>query len=132
MIIMLTMEIDYSKLLKQLPELAQYYKDLSTSDIFYELSDYIDDFDNDACEQQPLFLHSYKLNKNLELRLDNVNNHDKIIMRFTKIGYKDFSELVQFLVYCLWSDVSAMDIPDWITEDDFYDKYTSKIINLLN
>ena len=90
--------IDYSKLLKQLPELAQYYQDLSTSDIFYELSDYIDDFDNDACEKQPLFLHSYKLNKNLELRLDNVNNHDKIIMRFTKIGYKDFSELVQFLV----------------------------------
>lgn len=29
------MEIDYSKLLKQLPELAQYYQDLSTIDIFY-------------------------------------------------------------------------------------------------
>lgn len=72
------------------------------------------------------------LNKNLELNLDNVNNHDKIIMHFTKTGYKDFSELVQFLVYCLWSNVSAMNIPDCITEDDFYDKYTSKIINLLN
>lgn len=34
---------NYSKLLKKLPKLPQYYQDLSTSDIFYELSDYIGD-----------------------------------------------------------------------------------------
>lgn len=121
---MTTININYSKLLKTLPELRKFNQDLTSIGIISELEDRITEFD-----EIPEFKHDYLIMPNTHAKLD----QDQVLLIFKNIKLSQTNIIAQFIAYCLYSDTTT-DLENTIklTEDEFYQKYTQKVTEFLN
>lgn len=121
---MTTININYSKLLKTLPELRKFNQDLTSIGIISELEDRITEFD-----EIPDFKHDYLIMPNVYAKLD----QNQVLLIFKNIKLSQTSIIAQFIAYCLYSDATAdLENMTKLTEDEFYQKYTQKVTEFLN